>query len=101
MELLASSRAAAGERYRVVRLPSLPRYRNWGIVRVLPNYANALTVNGRVLVPTYGDPQDATAVDVYRRAMPDHEIITIAAQIVANAGGTVHCLTMQIPAAQS
>jgi agmatine deiminase len=101
-ELLASSRTAAGERYRVVRLPSVPHYRNWGVVRVWPNYANSLTVNGRVLVPTYGDPaRDAAALDVYQQAMPGHEIIAIDAHVVANAGGTVHCLTMQIPAAQS
>jgi agmatine deiminase len=30
--------------------------------------------------------------------MPDHEIIGINARIAANAGGTIHCLTMQIPA---
>jgi len=30
--------------------------------------------------------------------MPDHEIIGIDARTAANAGGTVHCLTMQIPA---
>jgi agmatine/peptidylarginine deiminase len=71
-------------------------------VRVWPNYANSLTVNGRVLVPTYGDPaRDAAALDVYQQAMPGHEIIAIDAHVVANAGGTVHCLTMQIPAAQS
>jgi hypothetical protein len=35
---------------------------------------------------------------VYRQVMPDHEIIGIDARTAANAGGTVHCLTMQIPA---
>jgi agmatine deiminase len=98
-EVFRVSRNAVGSSYRVVALPGAPSYLNWGIVPVRPNYANALTVNGRVLVPTYRDyERDAAALAVYRQVMPDHEIIPIDARIAANAGGTVHCLTMQIPA---
>lgn len=96
---LGASRTAFGGSYRVVALPSVPHYRNWGFVRVWPSYTNALTVNGRVLVPTYRDAErDAAALAVYRREMPDHEIIGIDASVAVNAGGAVHCLTMQIPA---
>jgi agmatine deiminase len=99
IDLFGSSRSATGERYRVVTLPSVPHYRNWGFVRVWPNYANALTINGRVLVPTYRDRErDAAALRVYRQVMPMHEVVAIDASVAANAGGTVHCLTMQIPA---
>jgi agmatine deiminase len=98
-EVLRASRNAAGYSYRVVTLPSLPAYCNWGVSRIWPSYTNALTVNHRVLVPTYGVPEcDAAALAVYRQVMPDHEIIGIDARAAANAGGTVHCLTMQIPA---
>lgn len=98
-EALVAGRSAAGRSYRVVTLPSMPGYRNWGISRIWPTYTNALTVNHRVVVPTYGHPdRDAAALAVYRQVMPDHEIIGIDARIAANAGGTVHCLTMQIPA---
>lgn len=41
---------------------------------------------------------DATALAVYREAMPDHEVVGIDASVAANAGGAVHCLTMQITA---
>ena len=96
---LRASRNAAGGGYRVVALPSVPGHCNWGVSRIWPSYTNALTVNHRVLVPTYGLPQhDAAAIAVYRQVMPDHEIIGIDARVAANAGGTVHCLTMQIPA---
>jgi len=98
-EVLRASRNAAGCSYRVVALPSVPAYLNWGVSRIWSSYTNALTVNHRVLVPTYGLPErDAAALAVYRQVMPDHEIIGIDARIAANAGGTVHCLTMQIPA---
>ena len=99
-EVLRASRNAAGSTYRVVELPGVPAYCNWGVSRIWPTYTNALTVNRRVLVPTYGFPErDAAALAVYRQAMPDHEIIGIDARTAANAGGAVHCLTMQIPAA--
>jgi agmatine deiminase len=99
IDLLRNSRSATGKQYRVVTLPSVPHYRNWGFVRVWPNYANSLTINGRVLVPTYGDRErDAAALRVYRQVMPAHDIVSIDAHLAANAGGTVHCLTMQIPA---
>ena len=98
-EVLRASRNAAGCSYRVVALPSVPAYLNWGASRIWPSYTNALTVNHRVLVPTYGLPEcDAAALAVYRHVLPDHEIVGIDARIAANAGGTVHCLTMQIPA---
>jgi agmatine deiminase len=98
-EVLRASRNAAGCSYRLVALPSLPAYCNWGVSRIWPSYTNALTVNHRVLVPVYGFPErDAAALAVYRQVMPDHEIIGIDARTAANAGGTVHCLTMQIPA---
>ena len=99
-EVLRASRNATGCSYRVVAVPSVPAYCNWGVSRIWPSYTNALTVNQRVLVPTYGLPEcDAAALAVYRQVMPDHEIIGINARIAANAGGTIHCLTMQIPAA--
>jgi agmatine deiminase len=97
-EVLRASRNAAGHSYRVVALPSVPAYCNWGVSRIWPSYTNALTVNHRVLVPTYGFPErDAAALTTYQQVMPDHEIIGIDARIAVNAGGTIHCLTMQIP----
>lgn len=97
--VLETSRNALGNSYHVVMLPSVPAYRNWGIARIWPSYANALTVNGRVLVPTYGEPErDDAALAVYRQVMPGYDVIGIDARVAANAGGTVHCLTMQIPA---
>ena len=98
-EVLRGSRNAAGCSYRVVALPSPPAYLNWGVSRIWPSYTNALTVNHRILVPTYGLPErDAAALAVYRQVMADDEVIGIDARIAANAGGTVHCLTMQVPA---
>ncbi len=87
--------------YRVVPLPMPPPYLNWLVYPVWRSYTNALTVNGRVLVPTFGIASDAEALAIYRDAMPDHEVIGIDCRAAANGGGAVHCLTKEIPAAQA
>lgn len=89
---------ASGQPYRVFELPSPPPYLNWGVYPVWRSYTNALTVNGRVLVPTFGIAMDQQALAVYRQAMPDHEVIGIPCRYAANGGGAVHCLTKEIPA---
>lgn len=87
---------ARGQPYRIIELPALPRYRNWGVYNVWRSYTNALTVNGRVLVPIYGEPADDIALKVYEHAMPDHEILPIDCQASINGGGAVHCLTREV-----
>ncbi|MBL8132417.1 MAG: agmatine deiminase family protein [Anaerolineae bacterium] len=89
---------AAGERYRLITLPMPAPYLNWGVYPVWRSYTNALTVNGRVLVPTFGIAEDAAALDIYRRALPDFQIIGIDCRAAANGGGAVHCLTKEVPA---
>jgi len=91
---------ARGEHYRVFELPALPLYFNWLVYGIRRTYANALTVNGRVLVPTYGMPSDEAALRVYEEAMPAHEIVPIDCRAAINGGGAVHCLTREIPAAR-
>jgi agmatine deiminase len=89
---------AAGEPYTIFTLPALPPYLNWGVFPVWRSYTNALTVNGRVLVPVYKASTDDQALGVYKAAMPDHEIIPIKCAPTANGGGAVHCLTKEVAA---
>jgi agmatine deiminase len=88
---------AAGERYRVIDLPMPKPYLNWGVYPVWRSYTNALTVNGRVLVPVYGVVEDIEALATYRKAMPDYEIMPIDCSGSINGGGGVHCLTKEVP----
>lgn len=89
---------ASGQPYRVFELPNPPLYLNWGIYPVWRSYTNALTVNGRVLVPVFGIASDTEALAIYRQAMPDFEIIPIDCAPGANGGGAVHCLTKEVAA---
>lgn len=96
--LFRRERNAAGDPYRVLELPSPRFYANWLVYPVWRSYTNALTVNGRVLVPVFGVAEDVWALEVYRAALPDHQIIPIRCAAAVNGGGAVHCLTKEVPA---
>ncbi|WP_366949872.1 agmatine deiminase family protein [Immundisolibacter sp.] len=96
---LRALRRANGEPYRLVPLPvPAPIYDADG--RRLPaNYANFLIINGAVLVPVYGDPNDAVALDRLAGCFPGREVIGVPARAIVGQNGSLHCASMQIPAA--
>ena len=68
-------------------------------IRLPATYANFLIVNGAVLVPTYNQPQnDDLALQQIAKAFPNHDIVGIDCQPVIRQHGSLHCLTMQLPA---
>jgi agmatine deiminase len=96
-EIFRKEANAMGDSYKVVELPALPRYFNWGVFSIWRSYTNSLTVNGRVLVPVYGEPSDDVALRIYEQAMPRHEIVPINSAVGINGGGAVHCMTKEVP----
>jgi len=90
---------ASGQAYRVVELPTPGLYLNWFVYTIRRAYTNALTVNGRVLVPVFGIPQDEVALRIYEDHMPGYEIVPIHSAVGINGGGAVHCMTKEIPVA--
>jgi agmatine deiminase len=95
--LLERESNAKGQPYRVIELPNPSLYMNWFSYPIRRSYTNALTVNGRVLVPVYGITLDEIALRTYADAMPDYEIIPIDSHIGINGGGAVHCMTKEFP----
>jgi len=66
--------------------------------RLAASYANFLIVNGGVLMPAYGDPADVEAAAVLASAFPDREIVPVPCRPLIWQNGSLHCLTMQLPA---
>ena len=66
--------------------------------RLPATYANFLIINGAVLVPTYNDPADAVALRTVETAFPDRKMIGIDCSTLILQHGSLHCVTMQIPA---
>ena len=88
---------SAGQPYQVVELPTPPLYLNWIFYTIRRAYTNSLTINGQVLVPTFGIPQDDKALKIYQDTMPDYTIVPIDCQLAINGGGAVHCMTKEVP----
>jgi agmatine/peptidylarginine deiminase len=88
-----------GQPYRLVALP-WPRPAHDPVTgRRLPaTYANFLIVNGAILVPAYNDPADEAARRVLGRCFPGREIVSIDCRPLIRGFGSLHCVTMQLPA---
>ncbi len=85
----------------VVELP-LPRNPVWldAQTRLPLTYANFYIANGVVLVPTYGDPNDARALEILRPLFPGREVIGLSSRALITGGGSFHCATQQQPEGQ-
>jgi agmatine deiminase len=90
--------AASGQPYRLVALPwPKPKYSESGD-RLPATYANFLIINGAVLVPTYNDPADEVALTRLQECFPDRQIVDVPCLPLVYQFGSLHCVTMQLPA---
>jgi agmatine deiminase len=69
-----------------------------GVGRVVIPYLNFYVVNGGVVVPVGGVPEDEAALEVVGKAFPDREVVGVPAALISHGGGGPHCITQQIPA---
>jgi len=65
--------------------------------RLPASYANFYIANRVVIVPTFNDRNDRTALNTLAALMPDREVVGIHAVDLVWGLGTLHCLTQQQP----
>ena len=65
--------------------------------RLPATYANFLIINGAVLMPIYGLPQDEKALEAIAPCFPDREIIGVNCRPLIEQHGSLHCISMQYP----
>jgi len=94
---LEGLRTRDGQPYRLFALPWPQPIIDNGR-RLAASYANFLIINSAVLMPAYGDPADHQARAVLAQAFPHHEIIPIDCRPLIWQNGSLHCITMQLPA---
>jgi len=82
----------------VVKLP-YPRPVIMDGQRLPASYANFYVANDVVIVPTFNDANDRTALDIIAREHPGRDVIGIHAVDLVWGLGTLHCLSQQQPAA--
>lgn len=87
-----------GRPYRIVRILMPPdtqgRYPDNGSDYL--TYTNSVIVNKTVLVPIYGLPSDANALQVYRDAMPGYNIVGFNSISIIPQLGAIHCITKEV-----
>lgn len=97
-EQLRTFRTIEGSPYNLIPLPfPTAIYDNNGC-RLPATYANFLIINGAVLMPTYGQPEnDAIAAKQLQSIFCDRDIVGIDCQPLIQQHGSLHCCTMQFP----
>jgi agmatine deiminase len=85
-----------GRRLEIVPLP-MPMPVTFEGQRLPASYANFYIANERVLVPTFNDPSDRTALGVLAELFPDRTVVGVHAVDLVWGLGTMHCLTQQQP----
>lgn len=96
-EELRTFRTPDDEPYRLLALP-MPDAVVCEGERLPATYANFLIMNGQVLMPTYGQPDnDRLAMQVLQKAFPTYSIIGIDCSVLVRQHGSLHCSTMQFP----
>jgi len=59
-------------------------------------YVNYLSLDGLILVPSFGFEEDGAVVGILRKYHPDRDVIQIDCFDLAMLGGLVHCVTWEL-----
>ncbi|WP_269525835.1 agmatine deiminase family protein [Coraliomargarita parva] len=95
---IQSFRTSEGRPFASIQLP-LPDPVLVDGERVAASYMNFLVLNGGVIVPTYGQPEnDAAAMEIIGDCFPGREIVGFDCRQIIHEGGAVHCLSQHQPA---
>jgi len=86
-----------GRTIEIITLP-MPRKIVREGLRLPASYANFYIANSCVLVPTFADPADETALAILRGCFPSRRLVGIDCRELLWGLGTFHCLTQQQPA---
>lgn len=97
-EELQEFRQRDGTPYKLTALPWPKAIFDDDGERLPATYANFLIINDAVLLPVYDVPQDQDAIRIMADIFPDREIIPINCRPLIHQHGSLHCVTMQIPA---
>jgi hypothetical protein len=89
-----------GKQFQVIRIPVAPdengnyAVTNSGIIR---SYTSSIIFNNKILIPSYNEPTDQEALNVYKQMFPGYEIFQIPSTALAASHGSLFRLAVNIP----
>ena len=98
LRMLRAMKDESGRLLRVVELP-MPAMLEYEAQRMPCSYANFYIANGIVLMPTFRDANDATALEILQREFPHRRVIGVDSTELIWGLGSFHCISQQEPAA--
>jgi agmatine deiminase len=98
---LSSATDAGGRRLEVIRIPGPGLYRN-ALGEIAPaSHMNFVIANGVVVVPVYGTPTQAAAIEALEAVFPGRRVVGVSSRGLLGCGeaggGSFHCITQQEP----
>jgi agmatine deiminase len=94
-DILVKAVDGDGKRFNVVKLP-VPRF-YYDKRRLAASYTNFYIANNTVIVPQFNVKEDQKAVEIISQYFKGRKIIGIDCSEVICGGGTLHCISQQIP----
>jgi agmatine deiminase len=95
---LREAQDARGRRLEIIEMDLLPYTSDIdGPLAVVP-YVNYYVVNGGIVAPMLGGPEDAEARPRLEALYPDREVVGVPSGTIPREGGGVGCVTQQQPA---
>jgi len=94
---LCQARDAKGRALEVIELPQPREARYLRGQRLALSYVNYYIANGGIVMPSFGDANDAAAFEVVSKAFPDRKVVQVRADAILAGGGGIHCITQQQP----
>lgn len=88
-----------GNPYTIVRIPMPPdQFGQYPDVQggQYRTYTNSLIINKSILVPTYEEQYDTTALRIYQELFPGYRIVGIDCNSIIVKTGAIHCVTKLI-----
>src|SRR6185437_10667221 len=69
--------------------------------RMAASYVNFYLGNSRVVYPLLDPERDEEAGALLRRVFPEREVVGVPAREILLGGGNIHCITQQVPIAET
>jgi agmatine deiminase len=104
--VLSQFQSKWGTPYKVIRIPMPPSVQgnypdNNGAYRT---YTNGVFVNNTIIIPTYREQYDTTAIRIWSETCPGYQIVGVdcdnTGSNIISLGGAIHCITHTVAAEQ-